>query len=468
MKEEKNIEKLFQVTFENFEVTPPSNVKKEIDKKINQKNRLFRRFFSFILILTIGSLFTIKYISIDNNRNFTQNKIKLNNQPTKLITRNLFTSNNFLKFDVKSKKNNISNKVIKKKKQFDQTNINIDLNNNQSINSKKLKTKKYIKKYHDFEIYSISKNKNEQKGHKRKLFLEKTDIKNQFNSNYPIAKEDNAKTVKLNYDNDNKNINSTVNELDNLSSSDTINITIDNQIKNLDSVEYNFKNLTVKNDPIIDRSHNYILSLSYGPTFGSRIGSNGLTITEKNSYQFNLGLSKSFNTTLPLALGLNLEYGKRNELYKQQIKLDSIYNTIDSIPIYDLIVPDSIIGYDIIQNSDTITSISNKYNGSSNSRFAFGFSIPITLYHSNQFGVNITPGFKYNFNSININDGYSSIKLASYQYQLMVELYYDWRRIRFIAGFECRFEKFRNNSNLYTKDLNYWMFAPNLSIGFKL
>lgn len=169
---------------------------------------------------------------------------------------------------------------------------------------------------------------------------------------------------------------------------------------------------------------------------------------------------------MPIALGINLEYEIRKENYNKEI--DSILFSIDSIPIYDFMVTDSIIGYNLIQNFDTISNSIFKNVSSTINRYSFGFSVPINLYNSRKFGVIFTPGFHYNLNKYTFNNGSPTLKLSSYQYQLKLELYYDWRRLRFLAGFDSRFEKIAKNSFIFTKDTNHWIIGPNFSIGFKL
>jgi hypothetical protein len=210
-----------------------------------------------------------------------------------------------------------------------------------------------------------------------------------------------------------------------------------------------------------------MVTLSGGPAFGSRAASEGLSIKEKTGYQFGLGVTRSFNTSLPLAVGLDFEYGSRKENYVQQIGTDSTYYFLDSIPVYDSLVLDSIVSYQVFQNSDSATFYTYLNGGAVVNRYAFGLSFPITVFQSNQFGVIVTPGFRYNLNSFVMNDGSPTIKLASYQYKLGLDLYYDWRRFRFSAGLDSRYEQLGKNSNLFTQDRSRWMFVPNVGVGFK-
>lgn len=73
MKEEKNIEQLFKMTFENFEVTPPSSVKFSIDRKIRKNKRNNRSFTILFLILCFASFITCNLNTIHTEYNTNQN-----------------------------------------------------------------------------------------------------------------------------------------------------------------------------------------------------------------------------------------------------------------------------------------------------------------------------------------------------------------------------------------------------------
>lgn len=513
MKEENNIERLFQDTFEGFEMTPPPAVKSAIDKGIATKRGGMSWFLSALIVLIIGSLFAWKFLSTTNNTSnhpqMAQTEQEDNGtaednvseassaavasvKSTDLSSKNAQKESLHVKETPSVRGKNENNQSTQKndevvlsssKEKLNQTNQNAknETNKQAYLKPKQKQTntavktvkpytnpkKKQAKALKNRVVSPVQINENKEPNRS-------SNVTNPYNVNDGLAKNEISSPSSSS---DNSSSSSTTNNIGiQKTTSDTATSLANNNAK-IDTTNATNPNSTVVNneqpnsnkpaDKNSNKSYNWMLALNGGPTFGSRAASEGLSIKEKAGYQFGIDVTRSFNTSLPLAVGLDFEYGSRKENYIQQIGIDSSYYFLDSIPIYDSVFTDSIVGYQVFQNSDSTTFYSYINSGATVNRYAFGLSFPITVYQSNQFGVIVTPGFRYSLNTFVFNDGSPSLKLASYHYKIGLDLYYDWQRFRFSAGLDSRFEQLSKNTNLFTRDRSRWMFVPSVGVGFK-
>lgn len=513
MKEENNIERLFQDTFEGFEMTPPPAVKSAIDKGIATKRGGMGWFLGALIVLIIGSLFAWKFLSTTNNTSnhpqLAQTEQEDNGtaednvseassaavasvKSTDLSSKNAQNESLLVKETPSVRGKNENNQSTQKngevvlpssKEEQNNTNQNAKKETNKQTN---LRTKQEQTKTALKPVKSNTNPKRKQakalknrvvspvQVNENKETIRSSKVTNPYNGNNGLTKNEIFSPTSSSV---NSSSSSTTNDngiqkttSDTATSLANNNATIDtaNAANSNSSVVNNEQpNNNKPADKNSNNSYNWMIALNGGPTFGSRAASEGLSIKEKTGYQFGIGVTRSFNTSLPLAVGLDFEYGSRKENYIQQIGTDSTYYFLDSIPIYDSVFTDSIVGFQVFQNSDSTTFYSYINSGATVNRYAFGLSIPITVFTSNQFGVIVTPGFRYSLNTFVFNDGSPSLKLASYHYKIGLDLYYDWKRFRFSAGLDSRFEQLSKNTNQFTQDRSRWMFVPNVGVGFK-
>lgn len=495
MKEENNIERLFQDTFEGFEVTPPPAVKSAIDKGIAAKRGGMGWLLGALLVLIIGSLFAWKFLSTTDDTKTQQRQIAQTEQEDNSSAEETVSQTSSAAVVSTNTSTDASKRSNQNGENTRTTNSSETpkVQGNQSVTTNDLGNKKQPKSLGatpstsiNNSQKSISKKNTNQNSAASKKKNNSTSKKNDSGKSSFTAKKGGGTLAKngdaitpsnqlVESNSEKKDDNKSSLSNTDLSSSKTSSPTIDStktaETPKKDTTttastanQQTVATSTNKRDDDKSNDHKWMVTLSGGPAFGSRAASEGLSIKEKTGYQFGLGVTRSFNTSLPLAVGLDFEYGSRKETYSKS-EFDSLHYFLDSIPIYDSTILDSIVGYQT--SLDSVEFYSDRITNSIVNRYAFGLSVPITVFESNQFGFIVTPGFRYNMNSFVMNDGSPTIKLASYQYKLGLDLYYDWRRFRFSAGLDSRYEQLGKNSNLFTQDRSRWMFVPNVGVGFK-
>ena len=151
MSKDQDIEKLFQDSFENFEISPPADLKDQIDKKIilakpGTSKKLWYLGVFAALILAAALAFFYK-----SSQNVTKNSLANNHEQTKEIqtkqkeTRNsethqekIHSNNNFFKTQGDSQTSTTNkNKIIDGDQNFDNYGATQNANSKNSVNSAK-------------------------------------------------------------------------------------------------------------------------------------------------------------------------------------------------------------------------------------------------------------------------------------------------------------------------------------------
>ena len=432
MSERKNINKLFQENFENFEVIPDEIVWKNIEMKLNEKKK--RRVVPFWWKLSgiAATLLIGFFIFIDNSKPRIINTNSVAKQEKDSINKsgkiepkiaeekeNVTTVNNEIKTDSNKKEivnvSNISNQtnsVLKEKTVIGNENSK----NNHIINS----TNKSLKNKSDkVNALSIVKNKSEEKiafhATKQKKIKNSKPVIAPENNNSLAEKSVNAveKTTDSN-NNSNKVSNSTIannNTINQNKSVVTPNIKSDEIInKKIDSIkiasvepnaleellkEKESKSIT---EPKLNRwqvSTNiapiYFSSITNGSPLDDKLANNDKTYSANNQ-SYGLGLNYAINKKLKIRTGinvLNMDYNTNGIVYYQTQSVTGKLTNLNPNTAGNLIV---------IENLSNVNSpfnkIADRTEGSLNQKLGY-IEMPLELSYkvlNKKFGIDVIGG----------------------------------------------------------------------------
>jgi len=389
MRDENNIEELFQSAFEDFEMTPPDSVKKGIDQAIDGSR--YRRIWwisSLVALISGGAIITFLYFG--KTPTAIQQQLSAKSAVHSTEARN--TSQNKSTTSGLSKPDKFTNQSLLTDKQGTSSNTN---NNLQTLHS----THSFSGKQNNFINQNNSTKQSNPIGKPNKL--KKSNGSTQLTAGKTA--ESTAKTTKSAKRTTTKKTKSSGSifpstdfSASTMKGSETIGTTkgnaastVGNDLANnevnkknpqtTDKADSIAKNLSDKqvavteqaiepNDSSANELHidpttpltkpRYWMASFYGgPQFG--LNSNGndplRSVSEKTGTRFSVELNRTLFQGYGITTGLG--YGTNSESYRltQLTIIDSIYLGQDSIPIYDSQFPDSIIGYNYmaVYTSDT-------------------------------------------------------------------------------------------------------------------
>lgn len=390
MRDENNIEELFQSSFEDFEMTPPDSVKEGIDQAINGSR--YRRIWwvsSLIALIGGGALIAYLYVGSETPTQ-EQLAVKSATHPTE-TAQDASSSTHLSKMDHSSSLDNNSTssnpdadfqsdkasqttsikaissdqkkksilgsnsigKTNKEKKAVDSkktTAINRSIKSSNNTKKSKGTTKKTKVSDSFFPSTDFSSNTK-----KKQTKVDDRSVIDPLFTNDAASKEDKKKQIVNPFskpDSDSlekkkENVESTKNELLVEKPSDSSETDISPNVK-----------------PTIAKPNYWMASLYAGPQFGLNSKGNDplRSITEKTGSRFSVELNRTLFRGYGVTTGFG--YGTNSESYQltQLSIIDSILIGQDSTPIYDLQFPDSIIGYNYfnLYTSDTTKTVSTQ------------------------------------------------------------------------------------------------------------
>ncbi|MGV3609717.1 MAG: hypothetical protein ACO1N0_02135 [Fluviicola sp.] len=525
MKQENNIEKLFQGAFDNFEVTPPVSVKMEIDKQLGKKKIKPRWIFwwsiSIILLLT-GGVFAVvnggfyhsssipglraseqqqiasnrssKTTEPDSNDPLTSEGVSGNNHPESKENEkptgidpanagNQKVGSVAVKESEKVKpspKNSLKNKPKKGtafsvKKRFSPTSNNGKMSRsasgknegsnstNQTSNTKNGLSEK---------SGSDSKNGLKTKGKKRTAFIGKQkntggkteEIKPFVSEEKPAVIASSEKIGLSEKEEKQPEI---------IPSKSGEEYIAEKKPQPADSITNSAADSLEKNDnqdPLTppkkdSKVLNWMVEIYGGPRFGAKTSKTDFALKSANSYQIGLGFSRRLNLGPLKYVTLDGEYGGGKESYRQSTTTSSVYFvSTDSIPVLDSTQTDTLY-YVPFDNYDTLNQTTEVNNSAQITRFAFGLKAQFNFNLGSGFGIAVSPGYYYSRSKYQFSD--SSSTSSSSQILLNLSLYYDWNRFRFRVGLDSRYELMGKNQYAYFDRRKSVLFSPQFGVGFK-
>jgi hypothetical protein len=204
-----------------------------------------------------------------------------------------------------------------------------------------------------------------------------------------------------------------------------------------------------------------------GPAYGIRGSSSSVDVYNKWGYGVELGLGRQLIKDKQIYAGFDADYGKSQEQYTEKvITVDSVH-VIDTILTADPQFPDSIIMTII----DTVVVVNNQQDvltTASIQRFGFGLYGQFPIYTGNNWGLLAQTGFRYGQVRYRLDDSLaSSYNLSSIQVRLGLFAYYDYRRFRFMVGLNSRLEQQLSAPNAYFDKRSRFLLAPQIGVSVK-
>ena len=205
-----------------------------------------------------------------------------------------------------------------------------------------------------------------------------------------------------------------------------------------------------------------------GPAYGMRGSSSSVEVYNKWGYGIEVGGGRQLFSDKQIFAGVDFDYGKSGEQYGEKITvIDSVHVT-DTILIYDPQFPDSVIGTQIIDTTYFNPVEQQVITTASIQRFGFGINGQFPLYSGANWGVLSQMGLRYGQVRYTLDDSLASeYKLNSMQVRLGFFAYYDYRRFRFMAGLNSRFEYHLSAPNAYFDKRSRILLAPQVGVAFK-
>ena len=205
-----------------------------------------------------------------------------------------------------------------------------------------------------------------------------------------------------------------------------------------------------------------------GPAYGMRGSSSTVEAYNKWGYGIEVGGGRQLFSDKQIFAGVDFDYGKSEEQYGEKITvIDSVHVT-DTILIYDPVFPDSVIGTQIIDTTYFNPVEQQVITTASIQRFGFGINGQFPLYSGTNWGVLSQVGLRYGQVRYTLNDSLASqYKLNSMQVRLGFFAYYDYRRFRFMAGLNSRYEYHLSAPNAYFDKRSRILLAPQVGVAFK-
>lgn len=496
MKENQDIEQLFQSHFEDFEVTPPDSVKRKIDTQISgNKNRIIW-WISGLVFLFITGYFTaqfglskLKKSDKQLAKNEVVNSKKMENTHLKADLKNQRTEQQNTEHEAINKTENDASATsaastgsatavsaaTTKNKEISQNRTNnkgqtvqksypsppkaetIPLQKGKQIQS----TKKNVAMKKSTRATRLAPNvnsgkqkKNQQLSAEALVLAEALETNNQHKNS--SAKEENnflSNTNRLGISTNSEQSTSstgngnTTTSLTSTGSTTTVaetttpvdSATQTNTTPPIDSSNSVVNNSSSQTKPPESILKKWSLGLYGGPVFGiNTFSSSGNELSEKTSAQFSLELQRLLANGYSLSSGL--AYTKRTDNYSYVTLSEIITNSLDSIPIYDTADTNMpIIGYTYFTTSDTSSVSSNEQSSYSISSFGIPIVFGKSFALGTNWGVDARLGAIVYFNTIKSksieSENFNLTKnKTSLQVVGRVQANYSWNNLVFSAG----------------------------------
>lgn len=243
--------------------------------------------------------------------------------------------------------------------------------------------------------------------------------------------------------------------VDSTASADTTNLSAD---KTSDSVHSDAKN----QDKSLQK--NWMVQAHFGVPFIQSKPDAAFQSAYNPSFGVALGFYRNLNAGPLKRAGIDFGYTQaRSSFQKDTMKL-VFYQVLDSVPIYD--TNNVIIGYQTYLYTDSSFQNVSQEVSASYTQFAFGLQTQLEIPFSGSFGVVVSPGIRYALNkTVFANNGGTS-KSNNLLIRMGIDLYYDWRSLRFSLGLDSRMEWLKSNSVLYPEK-SRTQFVPRIGVAFQ-
>lgn len=529
MMENKDIDQLFRENFEDFSVTPPASLKQQIDSHIKQPNkyRLWICLSVFALILAISGL-TYFFISketkhtftplaaesnhsassLDNNasNNSSLPKVPSTNNKTNAATsaadsssKNVTATSVIVKHDyVKSRivhktetsstKNVISSQVPKSGKApfTKKGNSNLPKGKQITLTTSSSFTNADTKQQVSTTLKATTGIKNAVISTKNKAIHPASDKSNKPTKIDSAGKNSIVNTAPITSTTSGEETTASTTGSVNEETSKKDSLDLPSTAVKKDSVPAlaQIENDSSKVTPEVDQNSgptkpgkssnenkNWLVMLQGGTTFSTKYNyvqntNENIQTLSRPGYGFDLAFSRKINFGNLSYVGINSGYSTYSNSNHYKYQKQQVYTPNDSLPIYDSL--NNIIGY-YNPNSDTtiITNASSDFTTAINI-ISFGLQAQFDFNIGDNLGISVTPSFRYALNSMKNSDAtLTNYHAQRMQFQLGLDLYYDWKQWRFMLGVNSRYLMNLKTPAFGYQERNRIQFMPQLGIGFK-
>ncbi len=451
MKEHNELEDLFRSSFEEFEVTPPTTVKKAIDSAIDKKAGMWWLLLLLIVPVALLSVFIWNKNSVAPSE--LTNKAEQHDNSYVATTEVPQQSNEV--HSTVSRQASINNS---KKDTGAQVSENVQRNSIPSLDThtalKPSRTSNEPRKQTTFRKTKKNATKSFNLRHKNKTNQQpQMGVVTANTVVQPLDKTPvRAKALKAH-----QAIHAYGWKHQLLVTKDSINLTQNSLNTATDSTQLDDK----KEDK---KPAQWMLGLAVGPGFGKQSVSSG-EINESNNLLAQLSIARSIGATNG-SIQLSTGWMKRNQEYGYTVSSDTvIQNGMDTIIIYGGQNGDSIIGTSIQPHYDTLYANTPYFKNYRTSVFYWqtGWSqnIPITK----QFGanINVTGGL----NVLKISYENSQSHRSVWNLGMGAGVYYDYKRFRFEAMANYRIEYWKPVSGTPFDGNRRTQFTPTVGICYR-
>lgn len=501
MKERNDIDQLFRENFEDFSMTPPASLKTNIDKQIvkSDSKKIWIWLSALVLLFSIGGIaYYVSSSKVDSskptvtanaNNNQSSNKI---NPTTNEISPN--STNQSIDKNPRSSKSNEhapeQNPTIKSA----HTTVSIKhgyAKSPVSIQTEKSKTTQKLLA-EQVETKTVRKSKSvDSTNAKKSNMVPKSTEKNKpststMTSSNAIKTESNPVNLKEPLNLETGTSTNTKTAAGSISGAKTTpkDSLVSNKSENKDSLNTEIAKqdstqglISSNTNPPLDKesgnkaSNKWLIlfqgGLSFAPKYNYESGSNErINTSTKPGYGIDLAFSRNINWGKMKYVGINMGYGSYTNTNDYNFVNQTTYTITDSIPIYD--TANVIIGYNYFTVDSTVSNPASANFSTTNTLFAFGLQTQFDFNLSENIGISITPAFRYALNSFkNSDNAFAAYKTHRLQFQLGLDLYYDWKKWRFMLGMNSRYLMNIKAPSFSYQERNRIQLIPQLGIGFK-
>jgi hypothetical protein len=438
MRETDDIERLFQESFEGFEVIPPASVKAAIDKGIKRKTGLIWWLSAlFLVLIAAAGYFALNARSNQKNSSAEIASAQHSDSPNQNGSKQNTSSNPITHPPLSHSQSNIPSKNNFNSKSPSDKLFGQNKNTNNSTNpdnkSKKTSTSKKTEATSKAKLSKTQKNssKGEQTKTNSKIKAQPANNLKQF----PINKQIKGTNQKQKLLPDKKPVSAPGPEVVDNSNPKSPGKQPEQKEMNLTSLDPDKKpypnldsarTLTNESPQTVDKpqndskddsnkdENNWTLSFYAGPQFDIwRTRTQDEELAMKPSFRTSLEINRNlpFNFSVSTGAGYNKFEEKYSISYIQSI--DSVYVGTDTIPIFDQQNPDSIIGYNYIDNYTADTTKGTRSNTFNTTAISIPLHLRRTFELSDKWVVMTDLGASFNFYKTTKSNSSDSIPLES-------------------------------------------------------
>lgn len=226
-----------------------------------------------------------------------------------------------------------------------------------------------------------------------------------------------------------------------------------------------------KQDKATIANKNWLILLQGGTAFTTKYSytqnaNENIKTSSRPGFGVDLAFSRNINIGKLSYVGLNGGYSTYSNTNAYNFQNQQVYTPNDSLPIYDSV--NNIIGYYYPTSDTTIVSNASSDFTTAVTVISFGLQAQFDFNLGKTIGLSLTPGFRYALNNMKNSDAtLTNYKPQRLQFQLGLDLYYDWKQWRFIVGMNSRYLMNLKAPAFTYQERNRLQFMPQLGVGFK-